>query len=100
VLPGKVLQVNYERVVQDLEGQARRILDYLGLPWEDRCLRFWETERAVNTASSEQVRQPIYTDSVHYWKRFEGHLGELIDVLQPVLDQPVAAGSAAPAGGR
>ena len=69
-LPGKVLEVNYEEMVADQEGQTRRILDYCGLPWEEQCLRFYETERAINTASSEQVRQPIYTGAVHFWRNY------------------------------
>ncbi len=93
-LPGAVLDVHYEQMVQDQEAQTRRILDYLGLPWEDQCLRFYETERAVNTASSEQVRQPIYTKALNFWRNYESHLGELIEILEPLLlklpleDQP------------
>ncbi len=60
VLPGKVFRLQYEDVVQDLEGQVRRLLDYCDLPWDDACLRFFESDRAVKTASSEQVRTPIY----------------------------------------
>ncbi len=86
VLPGKVLRVQYEDVVTDLETQVRRILDYLELPWEDNCLRFHATERAVRTASSEQVRQPIYDSSVGFWRHYEHHLDELRDILAPVLD--------------
>jgi tetratricopeptide (TPR) repeat protein len=85
VLPGKVLDVHYEDMVADQEAQTRRILEYLGLPWEDQCLRFYETERAINTASSEQVRQPIYTKAVHFWRNYEHHLGELIETLEPLL---------------
>ncbi|MGD8681071.1 MAG: sulfotransferase, partial [Lysobacterales bacterium] len=85
VLPGKVLDVRYEDMVADQEGQTRRILEYLGLPWEDRCLRFYETERAINTASSEQVRQPIYTKAINFWRHYEPHLGELIETLEPLL---------------
>jgi len=59
VLPGKVLDIHYEDMVADQESQTRRLLEHLGLPWEDQVLRFYETERAINTASSEQVRQPI-----------------------------------------
>jgi hypothetical protein len=87
VLPGKVLDVHYEHMVADQEAQTRRILDYLGLPFEEQCLRFYETERAVNTASSEQVRQPIYTKAVHFWRNYEHHLGELIETLEPLLLQ-------------
>ncbi len=85
VLPGKVLTVNYEDVVSDIEGQAKRIAQHCGLDWEDQMLRFHETKRAVKTASSEQVRQPIYTGSLNLWRRFEDDLAELIDYLEPVL---------------
>jgi tetratricopeptide (TPR) repeat protein len=85
VLPGRILKVQYEDVVSDLEGQVRRILDYCQLPWEDACLRFFESDRDVNTASSEQVRQPIYKDAIDYWKNYESHLDELLEVLAPVL---------------
>ena len=91
VMPGKVLAVNYEEVVDDLEHQVRRILDYCGLPFEEACLRFHETERAVKTASSEQVRQPIYASSVQLWQNYEPYLHELIEVLEPLLKElPVA----------
>jgi len=96
VLPGKVLDVQYEDVVADLETQVRRILKYCGLPFEEACLRFHETERAIKTASSEQVRRPIYSSSVNLWRNYEGHLDELIQVLEPLLtelpdpDQPSA----------
>lgn len=87
ILPGRVLTVQYEDVVTDFEAQVKRLLDYCELPWEDECLRFHDTDRPVRTASSEQVRQPIYSKSVHFWRNHEKHLGELIDVLQPVLDR-------------
>ncbi|MEX0708044.1 MAG: sulfotransferase [Woeseia sp.] len=86
VLPNFVLDVHYEDVVADLECQVRRILDFIGLPAEPGCLRFHETERAIKTASSEQVRRPIYSSSVDLWRRYEPHLAELLQVLQPVLD--------------
>jgi tetratricopeptide (TPR) repeat protein len=86
ILPGKVLDVQYEEVVADLDGQVRRILDYCGLPFEEACLRFYETERAIKTASSEQVRRPIYSTSVNLWRNYEEHLGELIQVLEPLLE--------------
>lgn len=85
VLPGNVLGVHYEQVVADLEGQVERILDHCGLPWEETCLRFHETERAVKSASSEQVRRPIYSTSVNTWRYYERHLAPLIEVLEPVL---------------
>ena len=85
VLPGFVLDVRYESVVADLEGEVRRMLDFCGLPFEESCLHFHETRRAVKTASSEQVRQPIYSSSVHLWRRYEPWLGEFIEVLAPIL---------------
>jgi hypothetical protein len=63
------------------------MLEYCGLPWEDQCLRFYETERAINTASSEQVRQPIYKGAINFWRNYESHLGELIETLEPLLRQ-------------
>jgi len=85
VLPGKVLDVQYEEMVADQENQSRRLIEHCHLPWEDQVLRFYETDRAVITASSEQVRQPIYSKSVNSWRRFEPHLGPLIEVLEPLL---------------
>jgi tetratricopeptide (TPR) repeat protein len=86
VLPGFILDVQYEKVVADLDSEVRRILDYCGLPFEDQCLRFHETERAVKTASSEQVRRPIYSSSVNLWRNYEPHLDELVHILGPVLN--------------
>ncbi|MEM8500229.1 MAG: sulfotransferase [Pseudomonadota bacterium] len=85
VLPGKVLTVHYEDVVNDLETQAKAIAAHCGLEWQDQMLRYHETERAVKTASSEQVRQPIYRGSVNLWRNYEDELAELIDYLEPVL---------------
>jgi tetratricopeptide (TPR) repeat protein len=86
VLPGRVHRVIYERLVEDTEGQVRALLDYCGLPFEEGCLRFYENTRAVRTASSEQVRKPIYKDGVEHWKNFEPWLGELKEALGPVLE--------------
>jgi len=85
VLPGKILDVHYEEVVADLEGQVRRILDYCELDWEESCARFYETDRSVKSASSEQVRKPIYKTSVNTWRHYESHLEDLIETLEPVL---------------
>ena len=90
VLPSKVLDVDYENVVVNLESEVRRLLDYCGLPFEAACVRFHETDRAVRTASSEQVRQPIYESSVNLWRNYESHLAELIEVLEPVLPPAVS----------
>lgn len=87
VLPGRVLRVQYEDTVADLETQVRRVLDYCGLPFEEQCLRFHETERTVRTASSEQVRQPLHSDAVEHWRHFLPHLDPLIQSLGPVLDR-------------
>ena len=86
VLPGRIHRVIYERMVDDTETEVRRLLDYCGLPFEDGCLRFFENPRAVRTASSEQVRQPIYRDGVDHWRHFEPWLGPLKETLGPVLD--------------
>lgn len=85
VIPGAVLDVDYEEVVSDLDGQVRRILEYCELPFEEACLNFHETDRAIKTASSEQVRQPIYSSSVNLWHNYESHLDELIEILEPLL---------------
>jgi len=83
VLPkGRMLEVRYEDVVADLDGQARRIIEYCGLPWDDRCLAFHETDRPVRTASATQVRQPIYNSAVGRWKVYEEFLGPLLKELQ------------------
>jgi tetratricopeptide (TPR) repeat protein len=87
VMPGRILTVQYEEVVADFEAQVRRLLDFCGLPFEEACLRFYESERPVRTPSAEQVRQPIYDRSVGHWRNYETHLGELIDVLAPIRDR-------------
>jgi hypothetical protein len=86
VLPGRVHRVIYERMVDATEAEIRRLLDYCGLPFEDACLRFYETDRAVRTASSEQVRQPIYRAGVDQWRRYDTWLGPLRAALGPVVD--------------
>jgi predicted Zn-dependent protease len=87
VLPGKVLRVQYEDVVNETEAQVRRILDYCGLPFEQACLEFYKTDRAIRTPSSEQVRQPIYKGGIDMWRNYEEHLDELKASLAPVLDR-------------
>jgi predicted Zn-dependent protease len=86
VLPGRVHRVIYERMVADTEGEVRRLLAYCGLPFEDACLRFYENERAVRTASSEQVRQPIYRQAVDQWRHYYKWLAPLREALGPVVD--------------
>ena len=84
VLPGRVHRVHYEALVEDTEREVRRLLEYCGLPFEERCLRFYENERAVRTASSEQVRQPIFRDGLDQWRHYEQWLGPLRDALGPL----------------
>jgi tetratricopeptide (TPR) repeat protein len=81
VLPGRVLRVQHEDVVDDLEGSVRRILDHCGLPFEDACVEFHKSKRSVRTPSSEQVRQPIFRDGLDQWKNYEAWLGPLSDAL-------------------
>src|SRR5665213_607643 len=83
VLPGRVLRIEHEAVVDDLEGNVRRILDYCGLAFEPQCLQFHKTERSVRTASSEQVRQPINREGLDQWRHFEPWLGPLKAALAP-----------------
>ena len=85
VLPGRVHRVIYEDMVADTETQVRALLDYCELPFDARCLRFFENERAVRTASSEQVRRPIYREGLAQWRPFEPWLGPLEAALGPVL---------------
>ena len=87
VLPGRVHRVQYEEMVADTENQIRALLDYCGLPFEESCLRFYETRRAIRTPSAEQVRQPIYTQGLEQWRHYEKHLGPLKEALGPVLER-------------
>ena len=86
VLPGKVHRVIYEQMVDDTEAEVRRLIGYCGLDYEPACLAFHETERAVRTPSSEQVRQPIYRDATAEWQRYDEYLGPLRAALGPVVD--------------
>lgn len=87
VMPGRVLDVHYEETVGDLDGQVRRILEHCGLPFEEQCLRFYESDRAVKTASSEQVRQPIYRGALGKWRKYEAHLDEWKEQLAPIIEE-------------
>jgi Sulfotransferase family len=87
VLPGRVHRIYYEKLVADLGGEVRKLLDYCGLPFEEQCLRFHETRRVVHTASSEQVRRPLYADGVDQWRNFEPWLGKLKEALGDVVQQ-------------
>jgi hypothetical protein len=85
VLPGRVLRVYHEDVVNDLEGSVRRVLEFCELPFEPACLEFHRTERSIRTASSEQVRQPIFREGLDQWKNYERWLGPLKDALGDAL---------------
>jgi tetratricopeptide (TPR) repeat protein len=85
-LPGRIHRVIYESMIDDTETEVRRLLEYCGLPFEENCLRFYENSRSVRTASSQQVRQPIFRDGVDHWRHFEPWLGPLKIALGSVLD--------------
>jgi tetratricopeptide (TPR) repeat protein len=94
VSPGRIHRVIHEALVEDPDAEVRRLLDYLGLEFEPACLRFWETDRAVRTASSEQVRRPLSRESLDRWRAYERWLGPLRQALGPVLDAYPEAPSA------
>ncbi len=87
VLPGRIHRVHYERMVEHTEAEVRRLLDYCGLPFDAACLRFFENTRPVRTASSEQVRQPIYREGIDHWRNYQAWLGPLQDALGPALGE-------------
>ena len=91
VLPGFVLRVQHEDVVDDLEGQVRRLLDFCSLDFEPACLEYHRTERSIRTPSSEQVRQPIYRSGLNQWRNFEAWLGPMKDALGPALASQAGA---------
>ena len=87
VLQGRVYRAFYEDTVQDTENAVRNLLDHCELPFEDGCMKFFENKRAVRTASSEQVRQPIYKGGMEQWRNYESWLGPLKDALGDVLEE-------------
>ena len=87
VLPGRVLRVHHEDVIDDLEGSGRRVLEYCELPFEQACVEFHKTERSIRTASSEQVRQPIYREGLDLWRNYEPWLGPLREALGDALQR-------------
>jgi hypothetical protein len=91
VLPGRVHRVIYEAMVADPEGEIRALLAHCGLAFEESCLNFHENDRAVRTASSEQVRRPIFKDAVEHWQNYESWLDPLKTALGPVLSSYPAA---------
>jgi hypothetical protein len=86
-LPGRVHRVQYEDMVDDTEAQIQAVLKYCGLDFEEQCLRFYETDRAIRTPSAEQVRRPVYKEGLEHWRNYEKHLGPLKDALGPVLER-------------
>jgi tetratricopeptide (TPR) repeat protein len=85
--PGRILDVVYEDVVEDLEGQARRLIEYCGLEWDDRCLSFHQTNRIVRTASAVQVRQPLFRSSMQRWRKYEPQLAPLLRELGSLAEK-------------
>jgi hypothetical protein len=88
VLPNKILRVNNEDIIDDLEGQVTKMLEFLELPFEDSCITFYETDRSVRTASSEQVRKPINKSGMGRWKPYAKNLKPLLDGLGSDLIKP------------
>jgi Flp pilus assembly protein TadD len=87
LLPGRILEVTYERLVAEPEAEIRRLLAACGLPWNDACLSFHKNRRAVGTASLSQVREPIFTRGIGRWRRYQKHLGPLIEALGPYASE-------------
>ena len=85
VFPGEILDIHYEETVTDLEKQTRKVLEFCGLNFEDQCLRYYETKRAVKTASSEQVRQPVYTSALGFWENYSSQIEDWKDHLEDVI---------------
>jgi hypothetical protein len=89
--PDAMLDVSYEDVVDNLEGQARRLIDYCGLPWDDRCVSFHKTSRSVRTASNVQVRKPLFRSSLERWRNYEAGLAPLLHELGDIIPAHVPA---------
>lgn len=92
VLPDRVLRIDYETLIDDAEGETRRLLDHCGLEFDPVCLRFFETPRAVRTASSEQVRRPLYRGAIGRWRQFEPWLGPLFEAIERRNDDGLRSG--------
>ncbi len=86
-LPGVMYEVRYEDNVADVEGSAKRLIDFLGLPWDDNCLNFYNTDRPVKTASASQVRKPIYTTSTNRWRKYEKYLSPLLEEIGDIVEE-------------
>ena len=94
VLPGRVHLIRYEDLVENTDAEIRRLIDYCGLPFEESCLRYWETDRAIQTPSSEQVRQPIFKSAVEQWRNYEPWLGPMKEAFGDLLAADPAAAAA------
>jgi hypothetical protein len=90
VLPFNIIEINYEALLADLEGECKRIIEFLGLDWEPACLDFHRTERTVVTVSHWQVRQPLYRSSVERWRNYGKHIGPLLKALSDSTHTPAA----------
>jgi hypothetical protein len=99
VLPGRVHRLIHERLVDDPEAEIRRLLDRMGLPFDQACLEFYKNDRAVRTPSSEQVRRPISKEGVDQWRKYEQWLGPLATELSSVVELWDKVGEAARAAG-
>ena len=84
-MPNEIHDLDYAEMINDQENTTRRLLNFCQLDWEEECLKFYETKRSINTASSEQVRQPIYKGALNSWRLYEEHIGPLIEILEPIL---------------
>jgi hypothetical protein len=103
VLPIRMLEIQYETLVANLEDESRRLIDFLGLPWDPACLDYHKTRRAVATASYWQVRQPIYDSSIGRWRKYEPYMQTMLDILSgavpcDLVPTPLPGGPADPAG--
>ena len=87
ILGNDILRLRYEDLVNDQDATSRRLVKFCGLPWDDACLRFHETERVITTPSNWQVRQPIYASSIGRWRNYEHHLAALVEMLRPLVDR-------------
>ena len=85
VLPNRILEIHYESVVADLEKEVRRLLNHCGVPFEEGCIQFHKTDRAVRTASAQQVRQPIYKKGIAHWQNYDEWLTPLKKSIGPFL---------------
>lgn len=87
IYPGEIYDIQYESLIENQEEESRKLIEYCALDWEESCLEFYKNKRSVNTASSEQVRQPIYKGAMNAWRNYESEIGPLIEMLDPILKE-------------